>query len=298
MKVFITGATGFIGSEVVKELLANGHQVLGLARSDESAKKLTAMGAEVYRGDLTDPDSLKSGVQSADGVIHTGFVHDFSRFAEVCALDGRVIAAMGEAVAGSDRPIIVASGTALVVKDGVAEEQDRNLTDANPRSATEKAVDELALKGIRASLVRLPPSVHGDGDKHGFVPLLVKLAKEKGFAAYAGDGQNVWPAVHVLDAARLFRLALENAAAGGTRFHAVDDTGVPFKNIASAIGEKLQLPVRSLDNEEAAGYFTWFSHFATRDNKSSSGWTRHTLGWQPTHNSLIKDLESGIYFNG
>jgi nucleoside-diphosphate-sugar epimerase len=296
MRVFVTGATGFIGTAVVQELLGAGHQVLGLARSEESANKLIAAGAEVHRGDLEDLDSLRSGAKEADGVIHAGFIHDFSRFQEVCEVDRVAIETIGEALAGSDRPFIITSGTALVSPGSLATEDIIPSSHGNrfPRMS-EQAADALAAKGIRTSVVRLSPSVHGEGDHHGFVPILVKTAREKGKSAYIGEGHNRWNAVHRLDAAHLFRLALENAKPGA-RFHAVGDEAVDFKFIAEAIGKGLNVPVVSVSQEQAAEHFGWFAGFAGIDCPASSKITQEQLNWKPTHPSLPDDLEKGIYF--
>lgn len=296
MRVFVTGATGFIGSAVVKELINAGHQVLGLARSDASASQLMAAGAEVHRGDLEDVESLKSGAAATDGVIHTGFIHDFSRFKEVCETDRRAIEAIGSALAGTNRPFIVTSGTALVAQGRLAVESDMPHAGHNPRIASEEAADAVAAMGVRVAVVRLPPSVHGEGD-HGFVPILINTAREKGVSAYKGDGTNRWPAVHRFDAARLFRLALEHGAAvGGTRFHGVAEEGVAFKEIAQIIGKRLNLPVESKSAEEAAIHFDWFAHFAGIDNPVSSKQTQEQLGWKPVQPGLITDIDHESYF--
>lgn len=296
MKVFVTGATGFVGTAVVKELLAAGHQVAGLARSEAAAQKLISLGAEAHRGDLTDIDSLKAGAANADGVIHLGFIHDFSRFKEMCAVDEQVIEAIGETLAGTTRPFIVTSATGVLAKNGIITEQDRSESDINPRVATEKAVDKIAAKGVRVSVVRLPPSVHGEEDRGGFIPILIRLAKEKGKSVMINDGANVWPAVHQRDAARLYRLALEKNTGSGTRYHAVAEQGVPFNIIATTIGEKLGVPVVSLDPDEANAHFTWFAHFARFNNQTSSEATKSALGWTPTHATLPEDLTGNAYF--
>jgi nucleoside-diphosphate-sugar epimerase len=257
---------------------------------------LTSLGAEAHRGDLTDIDSVKAGAAKADGVVHLGFIHDFSRFAEMCALDAQVIEAIGEVLAGSDKPFIVTSGTAVLAKDGVVTESDRAVSGTSPRVATENAVDKIAAKGVRVSVVRLPPCVHGEEDKSGFVPLLTGIARERRKSAIINGGANVWPAVHRLDAARLYRLALEKNAAGGTRFHAVAEQGVSFKTIATAIGKRLQLPVVSLSPDEVAAHFTWFAHFAQINNLSSAEATKTLLGWQPVHPTLAEDLAGNVYF--
>ena len=297
MRVFVTGATGFVGSAVVQELIKAGHQVLGLARSDAAAKSLAAAGAKVHRGDLEDLDSLRSGAAAADGVIHAGFIHDFSRFKEVSEVDRRAIETFGAAFAGSDRPIVIASGTALVSPGRLAtEESVSTLTAADfPRVASEEAATSMATRGVRAALMRLSPSVHGDGD-HGFVPTLINIAREKGVSAYIGDGRNRWNAVHRLDAARLFRLALEKATAGA-KYHAVAEEGIAFRDIAEVIGRRLNIPVVSKSPEEAANHFGWIGAFAGIDCPASSKLTQERLGWRPAHPTLLTDLERGSYFN-
>jgi nucleoside-diphosphate-sugar epimerase len=297
MRVFLTGATGFIGSAIVPELINAGHQVLGLARSDAGAKSLTAAGAKAHRGDLEDLDSLRSGAAAADGVIHAGFIHDFSRFKEVCEVDRRAIETFGAALAGSDRPIVIASGTALVSPGRLAtEESVSTITPADfPRVASEEAATLMATRGVRAALMRLSPTVHGDGD-HGFVPTLINLAREKGVSAYIGDGHNRWNAVHRLDAAHLFRLALEKATAGA-RYHAVSEEGIAFRDIAEVIGRRLNIPVVSKSPEEAADHFGWFAAFAGLDCPASSKLTQERLGWRPVQTTLLTDLERGSYFN-
>jgi nucleoside-diphosphate-sugar epimerase len=295
MKVFVTGATGFIGTAVVNELLAAGHHVLGLARSEESTNKLIAAGAEAHRGDLNDFESLKSGAAASDAVIHLGFVHDFTRFEEMCKLDGQVIEAIGKALQGTDKPFLITSGTALFSKDGLTIETDRSVH-PHPRIATENAADAVAGKGVKVAVVRLSPSVHGQGDIIGFVPTLIRIAKEKDKSAVINGGDNFWPAVHKLDAAKLYRLALEKPFESGTRYHAVAEQGIPFKDIAAFIAERLQVPVVSLTHDEAAEHFGWFAHFAKLNNLTSSKETQSALGWNPQHPTLMEDLQSSVYF--
>jgi nucleoside-diphosphate-sugar epimerase len=296
MNVFVTGASGFIGSAIVQELVREGHDVTGLARSDASAKAIAAAGAEVHRGDLEDLESLRSGAAASDGVVHTGFVHDFARFKEVCEIDRRAIEALGSALIGTDRPLVVTSGTAMVAPGRVATERDEPAVDSTqmPRIATDEAAKALLAKGVRVVQVRNPPSVHGLGD-HGFVPTLIKTAREKGAAAYVGDGGNRWPAVHRLDSAHLYRLALETGLRG-SRYHAVAEEGIALKKIAEAVGKHLDVPVLSLPPEAAAQHFTWFAPFVSLDCPASSEITRQELGWSASQSTLLRDLDEGDYF--
>lgn len=296
MRIFITGATGFIGSAIVSDLLTAGHQVLGLARTDAGAAALAAAGAEVHRGDVEDLDSLRRGVAAADGVIHTAFIHDFARFKAVCEIDRRAIEALAAGLAGTDRPLIVTSGTALVSPGRVATEADTSTAAVAdfPRIASEQAALAAAERGVRVAVVRLSPSVHDVGD-HGFVPMLIDIARAKGASAYLGDGGNRWTAVHRLDAARLYRLALEQAVAG-ERFHGVADEAIGFRDLAEVIGRRLGLPVVAKSHDEAADHFGWFAHFAALDCPASSAQTQARLGWRPTHASLLADLEGDAYF--
>ena len=292
MRVFVTGATGFIGSAIVQELLGAGHQVVGLARSDAGARALEAGGAMVHRGSLEDPDSLARGAASADGIIHTAFIHDFSDFAASAQADERAIAAMTIALAGSDKPFIVTSGTLGLPPGRPGTEEDSSAA-AMPRKS-EAAGLEAAARGVRAMVMRLPPSVHGDGD-HGFVPALIKLAREQGFAIYVGDGKNRWPAVHRLDAAKLYRLALEKGTSAA-KFHGVADEGIPVREIAEIIGRRLNVPAISKTPEEAAGLLGFIGHVLAMDGPASSELTQARLSWHPTQPGLVQDLERGRYF--
>lgn len=296
MRVFVTGATGFIGTAIVKELLTNGHQVLGLARSDSSADKLKAAGAEVHKGDLEDLGSLKSGAAAADGVIHAGFIHDFTRFKEVCEVDKVAIETIANVLKGSDRPLIVTSGTALVSPGSLATETINPVFNPSWPRASEQAADAAAALGVRASVVRLAPSVHGEGDLHGFVPILINLARQKGHSAYIGEGLNRWNAVHRLDAARLFRLALEKAEAGA-KYHGAGEQEITVSTIAETIGKKLNIPVVSKSPVEAAEHFGWFNQMVALDCPASNQLTQQRLNWHPIQPTLLADMEGTVYFN-
>ncbi|HEX4179999.1 MAG TPA: SDR family oxidoreductase [Caulobacteraceae bacterium] len=296
MRVFLTGATGFIGSAIIPELINAGHRVLGLTRSDTGARSLIAAGAEAHRGDLEDLESLRDGAARSDGVIHCAFDHDFSNFVANCEKDRRAIEALGAALTGSDRPLVITSGTGMgnAVDGQPATEDTFNPDHPNPRTASELAGAALLAAGVSVSVVRLP-QVH-DTVKQGLVSPLIELAREKGVSAYVGDGSSRWPAAHVLDVARLYKLALEKRAPGA-RYHAVDEEGVPARRIAEVIGQGLKIPVVALPLEEAAGHFGWLAIFAGLDLPASSAQTRERLGWRPTGPGLIADLERMRYFD-
>jgi nucleoside-diphosphate-sugar epimerase len=306
MRVFVTGASGWIGSAVVPELLGAGHRVIGLARSDASADALTTAGAEVHRGTLDDFDSLREAADAADGVIHLAFKHDLAfsgDFQAAADADRRAVETFGEALAGSDRPLLIASGILGLAPGSVVTEQHAHGPDAagaafggGPQTRWETAELTLsfASRGVRSSIVRLPPTNHGDGD-NGFIAALVGIAREKGVSGYIDDGTNRWPAVHRLDSAHLFRLGLEGAPAG-TTLHAVADEGIPVREIAEVIGRHLDVPVVSVSAEDAGEHFTWLGGFLGLDAPASSAWTRELLGWEPTHPGLVTDLDQGHYF--
>jgi len=291
MRVFVTGATGNIGSRVVKELITSGHQVIGLCRSDDKAPTLAAAGAEVYRGSIADPDSLKDGAARSDGVIHLAFNHDFSRFVQNCEDDRRVIAALGSVLAGSDRPLIITSGTPIAntVPDEPAKEDNAIVgSDVHPRAASEEAAAAVAADGVNVSVVRLP-QVH-DPVTQGLITPAIAMFRDKGVCAYVGDGLNRWPAAHAVDVARLYRLAIEKAEPNA-KYHAVAEEGVTMRAIVEAIGRRLKLPVKSIAHEDTQTYFGWLAMFAALDMPASSAQTRKMLGWEPTGPELIADLE-------
>ncbi|MGA9858564.1 MAG: SDR family oxidoreductase [Solirubrobacteraceae bacterium] len=306
MRVFVTGASGWIGSAVVPELIGANHQVIGLARSDASAQALEAAGVEVQRGSLDDLDALGSAAAGSDGVIHLAFKHDLAfsgNFEGAADADRRAIETIGEALAGTDRPFLIASGTLGVATGQVATERDGHgptppaaASGDGPQArwANAEFTLSLASRGVRSSVVRLPPTNHGDGD-NGFMAILVAIARDKGVSGYIGDGANRWPAVHRLDSARLFRIAVEQAPAGST-LHAVADEGVPIRDVAEVIGRHLNLPVVSIAPEDAGEHFTWLAGFLGADSPASSALTRELLGWEPTQPGLIEDLDQGHYF--
>jgi nucleoside-diphosphate-sugar epimerase len=296
LRVFVTGASGHIGSAVVPELLSAGHEVVGLARSGASADKLTAQGAKVHQGDLDDLDALREAALASDGVIHLAFKHDLNDIALAAESDLRAVQTIGAALQGTSKPLVVTSGTlflAYVAPGRIGTEQD--IYPGGPRADSENYVIALAERGVRSAVIRLAPLVHSSLDHHGFAHRLINTAREKGVSAYVGDGANRWPALHTLDAAHLYRLAVESAPAG-SRLHGVADEGVAFREIAEVIGRQLDLPLASVAPEEAAEHFGFLGRFVTLDNPTSSAWTRELLGWQPVHPGLLADLEEGHYF--
>lgn len=296
MRVFVTGATGWVGSAVVRDLIAHGHKVTGLSRSEEKAAELAAAGAEVLCGEVGDLDLLRKGASEADAVIHTAFNHDFSKFAANAAEDRTAIETMGAVLRGSDRPILVTSGLGMLAPGRIASEDmpAPPVSDRWPR-ASEPAAAALAADGVRAAAVRLPPSVHGEGD-HGFIPILINIAREKGEAAYIGDGANRWCGVHRDDAASVYRLALETGVTAHAYQPIDDEEGVPFRRIAETIGKGLGVPVVSKTPEEAPAYFDWFTMFAAMDMPASSALTRERTGWKPTGPGFIEDIGGDYYY--
>jgi nucleoside-diphosphate-sugar epimerase len=294
MRVFLTGASGWIGSAVVPELLSSGHEVLGLARSDAAAAAIIASGAEAFRGSLDDPAGLLDGVSSCDGVVHLGYNHDFSRIEEAATTDRGVVEAIGSALRGSDRPFVVAAGVLGLAPGRTATENDQPDPAVHPRIANVALALSFAEHGVRTSSVRFAPTVHGEGD-HGFIATLVAIAREKGTSGYIGSGENRWSAVHRLDAARLVRLTLEGAPAG-TSVHAVAEQGITTRSIAEAIGRGLDLPVVSIPASEAGEHFGWMGRFFGADATASNTITRELLTWEPSHQGLLEDLSEDFYF--
>ncbi len=316
MRIFVTGATGFIGSAIVKDLIGAGHRVLGLARSEAGAAALRAAGADAHRGQLDDLESLRTGAAASDGVIHTAFIHGIGQanlrtrlriiagirkgmvasfMGTIVAIDKQAVETLGAALAGSDRPLVVTSGTMMLTPGRLGTENDPYDPTFPGRGPTEDATVALASRGVRASIVRLAPTVHGDGD-HGFIPQIIATARKTGVSAYVGDGRNHWPAVHRLDAARLFRLAAERGNAGSI-FHGAAEEGVPFREIAETIGRRLNVPVVEKTGADAVKHFGWLGMFVGIDNRASSDLTRERLGWQPTGPELLSDLANGTYFD-
>lgn len=302
MQVFLTGATGFVGSAIAQELTHSGHQVLGLARSEQSAAKLKSDGIEVLRGDLADLVNLRKGASECDAVIHAGFNTAFSendnaaKQRQNCENDLQHIETMGKVLEGTQRPFVVTSGTALVTPGKLAHETDHSIftPEQFPRVLSEQAADTVAARGVCISIVRLSPTVHGEGD-HGFIPLLINIAREKGVSAYIGEGENRWSAVHRLDAAHLYRLALTSKVPGA-RFHAASESSIPFREIAAAIGHGLGVPTVSISADEASAHFGWFKHFAELDAPVSTEKTREQLGWHPSQPTLLNDINKAGYF--
>jgi nucleoside-diphosphate-sugar epimerase len=295
LRIFVTGASGWIGSAVIPELLAAGHSVLGLARSDVSAASVAALGAEVHRGGLDDPDSLRAGAAASDGVVHLAYVHDFTRMADAAQTDRRAIEAIGTTLEGTDRPFLIASGTLGLAPPGrVGTEKDTPDPDVHPRVGNAQLALSFATRGVRSMAVRFAPTVHGAGD-HGFVATLVSIARDRGVSGYIDGGANRWPAVHRSDAGSLVRLAVDEAPAGAV-LHAIAEEGVPTRVIAEAIGRQLDLPVVSIPAEQATDHFGWLGGFFAVDSPAANQLTRELLGWQPTGPGLIEDLDQGHYF--
>jgi nucleoside-diphosphate-sugar epimerase len=301
MRVFVTGASGHIASAVIPELLANGHEVIGLARSDDSAASVSALGADVLRGDLADPDRLAAAAGEADGIIHLGFDHGMMRtgqWAQAVEKDSAVIHAFGGALTGSDKPLVSTSGTLMLAMGGIKDRPgtEQDVIPAGPRVDSENYVIDLADQGVRSSVIRLAPMVHSDLDKHGFTTVLIDCARKNGFAAYVGDGANRWPAADTRDIGALYRLALESAPAG-TRLHGIGDEGIPFKTVAETIASQLGVEARSITPEEALQYLTFLADFSQFDGPVSNTFTRELLGWEPTRPGWIEDVKSGHYFS-
>lgn len=303
MRVFVTGASGHIGSALVPELLGAGHQVVGLARSDRSAAALTAAGAAVHRGSVEDLDSLREAASAADGVVHLAFNHQAADWRQAAAANQRAIEAIGAALEGTGKPFVITSGTLILLAAGLpagrtgTEEDAVDPNSLQARAASETTAGRLAQRGVRSSVVRLAPTVHSSLDHHGFIPTLIQIARATGASAYVDDGANRWPAVHRVDAARLYRLAVE-AAPAGSRLHGAGEEGVPFRDLAAVIGRRLSLPVVSIPPEDAEAHFGWLGAFVQIDNPTSSALTQERLGWRPVHPTLIDDLEAGHYFGG
>lgn len=295
MRVFVTGASGWIGSAAIAELLAAGHEVVGLARSDDAAAKVAALGADVQRGTLADLDVLRLAAKDADGVVHLGYIHDFSSMEDAAATDLNAIGAFGDALAGTDRPLVVAAGVMGLAAGRVLTEGDTPDAAVHPRTANAAAALELARRGVRASIIRFAPTVHGDGD-HGFVARLVAIARDRGVSGYVDDGRNHWPAIHRFDAGKLVSLAVDRAPAGSV-LHGIAEQGVPTRDIAAVIGRHLDVPVVSIPSAQATEHFDWLGRFWALDSRASNDLTRELLGWTPTHAGLIDDLDEGHYFN-
>jgi nucleoside-diphosphate-sugar epimerase len=294
MRIFVTGASGWIGSAVVADLLESGHQVVGLARSERAAASVAALGAEVQRGDLDDLDSIRAGAAASDGVVHLGYNHDFTQMADAAQTDWQVIEAIGSSLEGSDRALVVASGTVGLAPGRVGTERDEPAAGVHPRAANARLALSFAERGVRSSVVRFAPTVHG-ADDHGFVATLVGIARDKGVSGYIGDGTNRWPAIHRLDAGRLTSLAVQSAPAGSV-LHAVDEEGIPTRVIAEAIGRGLGLPVQSVAVENAEDHFSWLGRFFAADAPASNALTRELMDWKPSHPGLVEDLDQGYYF--
>jgi nucleoside-diphosphate-sugar epimerase len=301
MRVFVTGASGHIGSALLPELTKNGHEVVGLARSDRSAAVLKAAGAEAFRGDLDDLDGLREAAAAADGVVHLAFKHEAMQSGDylgAIADDLKAIEAMGAALEGSGKPFVGTGGTLMLALSGIKDRAgtEDDVVTGGPRVDAENTIIGFAERGVRSSLIRLSPLVHSSLDHYGFAHLLIGIARDKGVSGYVGDGANRWPALHTLDAARLYRLALESAPAG-SRLHGVGDEGVPIRDIAEVIGRRLNLPVKSVDPQDAGEHFGFLGNFVGLDNPTSNARTRQLLGWEPTHEGLIDDLTHGHYFD-